>query len=105
METIAQEAKRLLEPIPDEKWITQFYYSSSKPGCHCFIGHYNVIHGLHPSADIELCAYKIVGRISTFLKGIGDAFDINDGNLTKYRQDTPKQRVIALLDDMIAAGY
>lgn len=31
--------------------------------------------------------------------------DVNDGFFKAYSQPTPKQRVMALLDDMIAAGY
>lgn len=103
METIAQEAKRLLEPIPDEQWLVGLYGTSKNSNCHCFLGHWNLLHGGEP--DYSEHEHILNTHIRTFLKSrFIDGFSVNDGKCPQYQQSTPKQRVMALLDDMIAAG-
>lgn len=109
METIAQEAKRLLEPIPEEKWLSNKF--TDEISCCCAIGHYNRMKSANPK-DFSYgnCAWKdtedaIRNESLKFLKFDGDIAVINNGLRETYPQPTPKQRVLALLDDMIAAGY
>ena len=93
-----------MELIPEEKWIIGDF--SNNVGC-CAIGHWNVAHGDH-SASITKSTYRFtesVGKYFEAYKGYYQTIDgVNDGGCDEYQQATPKQRVMALLDDMIAAG-
>lgn len=109
METIAQEARRLLEPIPDEQWLVGAF-SDGESKC-CAFGHYARINSVDQNDfSMENCS-KFQGRLGeladsilVFTKGMASLVGVNDG-VTHYTKHTPKQRVMALLDDMIAAGY
>jgi hypothetical protein len=50
--------------------------------------------GRHPS-DVNQAAFDFGYRLA----------DVNDGACPHYQQSSPKARVLALLDDMIKAGY
>ena len=113
-ETIAQEAKRLLEPIPEEQWTDEHGYSDGVSKC-CALGHWNRLHSSNPNNYNTInCAN---GNADNQMADIGDAFfndplfgyykiaEVNDGVDDRYPQSTPKQRIMALLDDMIAAGF
>jgi hypothetical protein len=113
METIAQEAKRLLELVPEQRWCTgnmlKIAMSTCKDGPQCCgLGHWNRLHS-DGQYTVESCSsghqkleesYKHMtgSRASTISK-------VNDFQSSRYSQPTPKQRVLALLDDMINAGY
>lgn len=111
METIAQEAKRLLEPIPEDDFIVESF-SDQVSKC-CAIGHFERSRSFDPSDfSIFNCGdfyhSDLRSRSEEFLceKGYGgDISDVNNYTSKFYPQPTPKQRVIALLDDMINAGY
>lgn len=109
METIAQEAKRLLEPIPEEEWLTGTYYEDNK--C-CAIGH------IRDKSDRPIGKWEDIERdgsrfwFELRLRTLAKEFlgelhitEVNDHRQARYPQTTPKQRVMALLDDMIKAGY
>jgi len=103
METIAQEAKRLVEGIPDDRWVTGT--QEDNKGRRCLLGHLDV-----PSIfETRNISAFLVARVPEFLnKHIGRKFltsEVNDGECPAYSQATPKLRSLALLDDMIAAGY
>lgn len=96
METIAQEAKRLLEPIPEEQWCTG---ESGDAGAQCLLRHLG---------DSTVSIDNFLNTSSNFRRQFCIpelSFEINDGLCPKYPQETPKQRSIAFIDDMIKAGY
>lgn len=119
METIAQKAKRLLEPIPDVNWC-MFKHTNSKDQC-CGRGHLYRILSDNPNdytlnnlmeatrkiidgisvkdwvLKFENYVYKVSGNVGFVV--------VNDTQNTKYQESTPKARVLHLLDDMIKAGY
>lgn len=123
-ETIAQEALRLLKPIPPSKWLTR-KYSDEKGKC-CALGHYNRLHSkykndfkhsncsdhfghialrnasmhflteTHKVEDKDIVTVNDYGAIGTHKNGKVKIF---------YTQKTIKGRVINLLKDMVKAGY
>lgn len=110
--TIAQEAYDLLKDIPEENWIIG-KYTDGKGAC-CLLGHYN------RKKSVNLDDYGYVNcmdhespfarKVYDFLKDIhgliNSAPDVNDfDNINGYTQSTPKQRSMALLEDMIKHGY
>lgn len=110
-ETVAEEALRILEPIPEEKWCTGSFLDDK--GKRCAIGHY--IHKKTGRVDNDgdlfgghtKCAIRI-SSIEFLNEGQMSIADVNNGyfgTLHGYSQPTPKQRTIALLSDMIKAGY
>lgn len=112
-ETIAQEAKRLLEPIPEEQWTDKHGYSDGVSKC-CALGHWNRLHrenvnDYHPfnccSGDHETDIDEICKQFFQSESGMWILTEINDAITGRYAQPTPKQRIMALLDDMITAGY
>lgn len=107
--TIAQEAKDILSPIPEDKWITHLF-TDEIDSC-CGMGHYNRhVNGRphlywnsncnHSEKDDDLRRES-----RKFLNGKGDIASVNNGNVPAYPQPTPYARVMALLNDMIEAGY
>lgn len=103
METIAQEAKRLLEQVPEEQWGVGMFEWQGK--C-CMFGHWNTKSGRDAAYFGQECRC-FMDKINSFLgySSGNMGFRVNDGELKNYPQSTPKQRVMALLDDMIKAGY
>lgn len=85
METIAQEAKRLLEPIPEESWTT--YRPVLEMGIRSEF-----------ESDVRDFLFPKPGHVFT-------AWGVHNGKHRAYCQDKPKARILALIDDMIAAGY
>lgn len=105
-ETAAEEAIRILEPIPDEKWIMGNWVSECGMK-HCALGWINFkkhrCQNSHP--DVSHHSTNFLGPAPA-TNGFGSGIaNVNDGNDIRYQQPTPKQRVIALLRDMIKAGY
>jgi hypothetical protein len=116
METIAQEAKRLLGGIPEDEWMTD-EFGNGKNKC-CAIGHLMRITSEDPNNytpshcsdvfrfGVAGCPLRVASEEFIAMKDL-DMFDISDINNTEtesYPQPTPKQRVMAFIDDMIAAG-
>lgn len=103
-ETLAEEALRILEPIPEDHWCTGWYSNSS--GHHCALGWMGHAKNVKP----QTTRFPISDRVMEFLKSRGVKYclgitEVNDGELKLYPQTTAKQRIIALLQDMIKAGY
>ncbi len=105
METIAQEAKRLLEPIPEDRWMEYNYASGN---CRCAMGHWNE----YKTGDAWNCTFEtqLNNEVRKYASAIGIKGNwvndvtislVNDGAIESYQQRTAKQRVMALLDDMI----
>lgn len=105
-ESVAQEALRLLSSVPKEEWITGKY--TDRVGKCCGAGHYCRLKRNPESYSMSNCSedlsFGFIIDIKRFLEGV-DLFMVNDGGVEKYNQDNPKDRVIALLEDMVKAGY
>lgn len=111
METIAQEAKRLLEPVPEDLWIEKLY--TDGVGKCCAVGHYERMKSSNQN-DFSICncanvESKLINATYRYLfdrNSQGSTVtNVNNGELLSYQQTTSKERVMALLDDMIAAGF
>lgn len=109
METIAQEAKRILEPIPAKQWMMYNYCNATEDKC-CGMGHLNkaisgcaIISSFESKIRSSAIAYLVASE--KYGDGTSGFASINDNNSLHYTQKTPKKRVLALLDDMIKAGY
>lgn len=116
--TIAQEALELLSPIPNNKWCVGEYISAD--GKMCALAHY--AHLKNPSIIIEshlqFCRHGPLNDSIEDLDNITREFlrkeermfssslaDINNGEIKSYKQRGPRARTIAILKDMIKAGY
>lgn len=124
----ATEVKNLLTPVPTEDFITT-NFTDEVSKC-CVIGHLARLTSDEPNnfslgncADVEYFLWMhepIEAKIDVYnfarKKVNGFLGEDENGNYTtlaevnnrpigKYNQETPKERVIALLDDMIEAGY
>ncbi len=108
--SLVQQAFDILEPIPEEEFIT-VRYSNKIDKC-CAMGHINrvvnggsYINASNSSIEIPL-REKIIEYCRKFHDiETGDITTVNDEKIDIFQQETPKQRVMALLKDMIAAGY
>ncbi len=120
----ATEAKNLLLPIPNEDFLTDERFSDGNSKC-CVIGHLQRLSSRKPNDySLSNCNDKLYNRrhsirISSkkYLKsvlppddtrryGYLSIADINNGpEINGYTEPEPKDRVLHLLDDMLAAGY
>lgn len=109
----AEEALELLKDIPKENWLTDVF-TNGIDSC-CAIGHlkrltskniedYSILNCTDRIYDVKDNIHTIRKNSSRFLKGRGIA-TVNNRKTEGYYQDHPKDRVIALLKDMIKAGY
>lgn len=115
-ETVAQEALRLLAPIPAEAFIAgQFGNSEGK--C-CAIGHYVRLKSKNPNdftedncRDFGTEWVKLRVESGVFLKKVHSlqGYDLpdvnNDSDINGYTEPVIKDRVIHCLKDMVKAGY
>lgn len=102
----AADIKKIIEPIPESKFCVGRFENGE--GQCCFLGHI----GKHMSGS----AHKIEGYRSTLKlteKYLAEKHNIHQ-NVTRinddrfvngYNDETPKKRVIHLLDDMIKDGW
>lgn len=114
-ETVAQEALRLLTPIPAEDFITG-KFSDGRGKC-CAIGHIKRLQSNNPSDYSSFnCAeinrvHPIRSVSAVYLKDVHNAAphaniaSVNNNDINGYTEPVIKDRVIHLLNDMIAAGY
>lgn len=116
-ETIAQEALRLLTPIPKEEFITQLFTDGE--GRCCAIGHIKRLQSDNPSDySSDNCSDNLTADIpirtasTKYLKEVHNArywasiaSVNNNNNINGYTEPEIKDRVIHLLNDMVAAGY
>lgn len=117
-ESVAQQALRMLQDIPEDKWIAYYFAKKEQQQC-CVIGHYTRLNGLNPNDyspgncndwyrfdEGVGCPLRMTSR--KFFGELGEVCDIsaiNNSDHGKYQQLTPKQRSIACLKDMVEAGY
>lgn len=116
-ETVAQEALRLLTPIPKEDFITGLFTDGG--GRCCAIGHIKRLQSDNPSdyssdncSDAFTADIAIRTASTKYLKEVHNAnwlvsiASVNNNNdINGYTEPVIKDRVIHLLNDMIAAGY
>lgn len=114
----AQQALDLLSSIPADNFIEKTY-ANPVTKCCCTTGHLTRIRSKFPdNYSPQSCSYVLmndtevdilVDTTREFLgnyEGIkGSIISINDCCIGKYQEDNPKDRVIHLLTDMVAAGY
>lgn len=98
----SQELLNLFQQQPEENWITGSYAEYNK--C-CAMGFMRK----HCRADKNISVFveeaKWIQASGEFLTDNTNIIIVNDKATEKYPQSTPKQRVIALVKDMIKAGY
>jgi hypothetical protein len=110
-ETIAEKALRLLSSVPSDDFITGAFSNRENTKC-CALGHYNRLRSNDPSdysygncvggANLNEAVRNLFIKEGSHIV----LLTINDSsNIAKYPQSTPKERVIACLQDMVAAGY
>lgn len=108
-ETIAQEARRLLSPIPEEQFTVCQYENNAGDKC-CSMGHINKAKSGNPfGSEFERVLRRsaadfLMKKARRYHDYYGNLVGVNDGKDPLYQQKTPKRRVMKLLDDMIAAG-
>lgn len=119
-ETIAQEALRLLSPIPHDEWI-EHYFTDEKGKC-CVLGHYSRLKGNPQDYSNANCAgmsndeahatlVKFSNATRNYLanhheQSYGDISHVNNApNINGYTEPLIKDRVIHFLKDMVEAGY
>jgi hypothetical protein len=105
---LIQQALKILEPIPEELFITEEYSQDDKTHC-CSLGHINkAISGNPTDSEIEI---PLREEIASFIRkkympsGYVDIVQVNDGYDGIYKEDGPKARVMHLLKDMLNEGY
>ncbi len=117
IETVPQEALRLLSEIPEKEFIVN-EFTNGENKC-CAIGHYERLKSENPDdyslnncADIYTQSHgrKLRDITGEYIRQKYDihgtiAFVNNSDDVNGYNQKTPKARVIALLKDMVKDGY
>ena len=97
------------DKIPDNKWCTGAIDDGN--GCRCLQGHLGTQPGKSAFVGKELqvvrgVAYSIPQRrLAVLLKshgGIGKAVEANDNKLKGFNQETPRLRVVAYLNSVLA---
>ncbi len=116
-ETICAKALRILEPIPEGKWITKQYGKVIDGEIYCCaLGHFNRSVSLGRTVDGSKLEHKLRMACDSFLDSIGMTGglpSINDGDELfgvkisneLYNSIGPKQRVVLFLKDAVKAGY
>lgn len=123
-ETVAQRALRLLEAVPAEDFLRSIF-TDEKGKC-CAIGHYMRLTSHDPNdysmsncCDRNYINKRVASyagsdlRISSeqYLRTVHSEQDVtlsevnNSAHINGYNQSEVKDRVIACLKDMVAAGY
>lgn len=114
-QTLAQQARDLLEPVSEEQWI-KGKFTNGENKC-CAIGHLNRLTSENPDDySVANCTLHekpedsftniLIKRSSEFLNIYTfDIAAVNNGLISTYSQSTPKERTMALLTDMVEAGY
>lgn len=77
--------------INNNRWITGQYYNQNKTKF-CILGHCGVT--MIKSTHEAMALFKLFKKVTV------DIIDMNDGRDEKYRQKTPRSRVLAALRDI-----
>jgi len=109
--SVLQRAKLLLSPVPGEQWCVGRFVKEEERQC-CAIGHYVRLSSPNPTlyvtsncsdrGDDEKRALRTASEEVTKQMGMRvDIATINNIDTDYYPQPTPKERVMAFLDDAI----
>lgn len=122
-QTVAQRALELFTPIPTENFISGAF-SNGVDKC-CGVGHWVRLNSNNPNdygsrnctdmlkeSELRKQSRKFLNTIDDRFCSLFDIADINNDSQYKsntlkelYPQETPKDRCIALVNDMIIAGF
>lgn len=97
-----------LESKPEEQWIIgAFSATCNGIECHCAAGFitFKPDTSLYDVSTIYKRSNKFLPIFNEDRLELNTIININDGRHLNYQQATPKQRIIALLTDMVAARY
>lgn len=110
--TVAALAFRLLKRVPSKDWLID-EFTDYKSKC-CAIGHYTRLTSENPQ-DYDVSNCSDMARAGYRWKSLRDQSElylygdsvagVNNGRDSRYRQRTAKSRTMALLKDMMKAGY
>lgn len=115
-QTICQKALSILEAIPSDKFITGLFASTLDPTKGCASGHLmgRLDGGNYPSwgrseksSEFDRELRKVTRDYlqgQTSLVTYDTYVSVNNAPSSRYPQDNPKDRVIALLKDCVKAG-
>lgn len=97
---VIEEVLELITPIPEENWCI-YHYTNNTDKC-CMYGHIQRIKRFN--GDYDFNNFEDV-ELSDKIRNVGlrhgiRFVDVNDGDHPKYQQETPKQRVVAALNDL-----
>jgi hypothetical protein len=109
---VLRRARKLFEPIPEEQWITG-QFTNCSDSC-CAVGHWVRLNSPNPNLyDYNNChdyiefggnrrlLREVSRHVAIEMRVAGDIAGINNDQIWGYQQPTPKQRVMAFLDDAI----
>jgi len=88
------------EAIPEDKWVKGFY-TDGQGNC-CALGHCGMKAASYEDAPVESSTNESRALSRLLLVHDLSIIDINDGQCAAFRQDTPKQRVLAALRSLPA---
>jgi hypothetical protein len=111
--SVLQRAKLLLSPVPDEQWCKHNFVIEETKQC-CAIGHYVRLSSPNPDLyvsyncsdrgideakrDLRTASEEVAKQMG--MRGV-DIASINNIDSEHYPQPTPKERVMAFLDDAV----
>lgn len=103
---VVKEAHDLLSIVPEKDWIIERFITTS--GKCCAEGHYNRLsNGLKIDEFTkinDLCADGVLTNavsVLSYRKFDYALYHVNDYGTLKFNQPTPKQRVLALLEELV----
>lgn len=89
------------EAIPEDLWITGLYYSRDRSGF-CALGHCGVTE-IDRTEEADALESLFISNLRDIQKvhiKVRLVASINDGLIDKYKQPTPKKRILAALYDI-----
>lgn len=120
-ETVAQKAKRLLQPIPEDQWkigsgvdVEYKWFGLKRKYKACALTHYasKELNINIKKVGLDIYSSELNVHSKNFMQKVKNDYSnwiyhINDTSerYHPYRANTPKKRVMLLLDDMIKHGY
>jgi hypothetical protein len=93
----AQEFKEFFSAIPEEKWFIGYFVSDKDPNMCCALGHLG--HRFDKATNNSKLFLILCNKVK-----VDSVTEVNDKSSKSFPQPTPKQRILALCDKMIAAG-
>lgn len=88
---IIYDAEKILKPLPARWWVAHTFHT--KDGRHCALG-------LYQKQTSDKAAHNLAD--ACFVMGF-TLPKVNDGRDSRFKQSTPKQRVMAAFDSVLGA--